>query len=98
VKEAVSKPHFPLLDRESFLSCMKPPLIPVIRGQICINLTQTGLKHDGFMQNSHIRRPWITALDICIGEEFHKPFRGRGVEESTPLKAFGAQNCQGHVL
>ncbi len=50
MKKAVLKPPFPVLDRESFLSCMKPALIPVIRGQRCINLTQTGLKPVGFMQ------------------------------------------------
>jgi hypothetical protein len=47
---AVPKPPFPLLDRESFLSRMKLGFIPVIRGQICINLTQNGLKPEGFMQ------------------------------------------------
>jgi len=36
VKEAVSKPPFPVLDRESFLSRMKPTLIPVILAQTCI--------------------------------------------------------------
>jgi len=49
-KTAVPKPPFPLLDRESFLSRMKLTPLTVIRGQICINLTQNGLKPVGFMQ------------------------------------------------
>jgi hypothetical protein len=48
--KAVLYTPFPLLDRERFLSCMKLVFIPVIRGQTCINLTQTGLKPVGFMQ------------------------------------------------
>jgi len=39
VKEAVSKPPFPLLDRERFLSRMKLVFMPVIRGQTCIKPT-----------------------------------------------------------
>jgi hypothetical protein len=50
VKEAVPKTSSPVLDRESFLSRIKLVFIPVIRGQTCINLTQTGLKPVGFMQ------------------------------------------------
>ncbi len=73
MKEAVLHTPFPLLDRESFPSRRKPVFIPAIRGQTCINLTQTGLKPVRFMQTPHTPRPRIPALDICIGELLHKP-------------------------
>jgi hypothetical protein len=51
VKEAVLHTPFPLFLRESYLSRIRLPPLTVIRGQTCINLTQTGLKPVGFMQN-----------------------------------------------
>jgi len=91
VKEAVLHTPFPLLDRESFLSRMKLGFITVIRGQTCINLTQTGLKPVGFMQNPHTPRPRITALDICIlVKSFTNPHpkeassRPAGQDDPTP--------------
>ncbi len=39
--------------------------IAVIRGQNCINLTQTGLKPVGFMQTPHTPRPRTTEYGLC---------------------------------
>jgi hypothetical protein len=50
VREAVPKPPFPVLDRESYLSRTKLGFILVVRGQGCINLTQNGLNSVRFMQ------------------------------------------------
>ncbi len=72
-KTAVLYTPFPLFLRESFLSRMKLPPLTVVRGQRCINLTQTGLKSEGFIPKPAYPEAVIPRLAVCISEPLHKP-------------------------
>jgi len=71
--------------------------MPVIRGEDCINLTQIGLKHVGFIPKPAYPEAVIRGRGLCIGERLHKSSPQGGLQSPHPEEAFNLEVGQANL-